>query len=183
MLEGARWGNTRNKSFWWNDFMQTSSPPRSMLLCVQCSADLPSRLPPHAGSWAPGAVAKGSLGMSYGCLQTFHIHWEFIPILFFSNDAWLIYNVVLISAVQQGDSVIHVYIHFLKKYSFPLWFIIGYWTQFLVLYSRTLLFLHCIYNRLHLLIPTSHSIPPPNPSLLATTSLFSVSLSLFLFPR
>ena len=28
------------------------------------------------------------------------------------------------------------------------------------LHSRTLLFIYSIYNRLHLLIPTSHSIPP-----------------------
>ena len=43
------------------------------------------------------------------------------------TEVQLIYNVVLISAVQQSDSVIHIYIIFLK-YSFPLWFIIGYWT-------------------------------------------------------
>ena len=31
-------------------------------------------------------------------------------------------------------------------------------------YSRTLLFIHFIYNSLHLLTPTSHSIHPPTPS-------------------
>ena len=39
----------------------------------------------------------------------------------------LIYNVVLISAIQQSDSVIHIYIFYFYKYSFPLWFITGYW--------------------------------------------------------
>ena len=33
-----------------------------------------------------------------------------------------------------------------------------------MLYSRTLLFIHSLYNSLHLLIPTSPSIRPPNPS-------------------
>ena len=36
--------------------------------------------------------------------------------------------------------------------SFPLWFITRYWIEFPVLYSRTLLFIHPIYNSLHLLI-------------------------------
>ena len=35
--------------------------------------------------------------------------------------------------------------------------------QFPVLYSRTLLFTHSIYNSLHLLIPNSQSIPPSRP--------------------
>ena len=42
-------------------------------------------------------------------------------------EAELIYNIVLISAVQQSDSVTHIY-SFL--YSFPLWFITGYQLQF-----------------------------------------------------
>ena len=48
---------------------------------------------------------------------------------------------------------------------------------------RTLLFIHSICNSLHLLTPVSHSIPPPKPSLLASTSLFSMSVILFLFHR
>ena len=46
-------------------------------------------------------------------------------------------------------------------YSFPLWFITGYWIYFPVLYSRTLLFIHPIYNSLQLLTANSHYIPPP----------------------
>ena len=72
----------------------------------------------------------------------------------------LIYNVVLISAVQQSDSVIHIYLFLC---SFPLWFIVGYLMQFSILYSRALLFSHSIDNSLHLLIPNIHSIPPPPP--------------------
>ena len=43
---------------------------------------------------------------------------------------------------------------------FPLWLTLGYRIQFPVLYSRTLLFIHSIYNSLHLLTPNSQSIPP-----------------------
>ena len=56
-------------------------------------------------------------------------------------------------------------------YSFPLWFITGYWESFPVLYSRTLLFAHPLYNSLHLLIPISYSfslptLPPWHPQVL-----------------
>jgi len=42
---------------------------------------------------------------------------------------------------------------------------------------------HSIYNSLQLLAPNSHSIPLPLSSPSATTSLFSTSVSLFLFCR
>ena len=100
--------------------------------------------------------------------------------LFFFNftEVQLIYNIVLISTVQQIDSAIQIYTF---PYSFPLWFIPGYWIQFPVLCSRTILFIHPIYIKksLHLLIPNCYSFPPP--ALLATTSLFFMSVSLFLF--
>ena len=61
---------------------------------------------------------------------------------------------VLIFAIQQTDSVIHVYIHtHIFSYSFPLWFITWSWMQLLMLYSRILLFIHSIHNSLQLLIP------------------------------
>ena len=43
--------------------------------------------------------------------------------------------------------------------------------------------MHSIYASLHLLTPNSQSVPLPPLSCLATTSLFSVSVSLFLFCR
>ena len=46
------------------------------------------------------------------------------------------------------------------SYSFPWWFITGYWWWFPVLYSRTLLFIHSLCNSLHLLMPNFHSIFP-----------------------
>ena len=48
-----------------------------------------------------------------------------------------------------------------------------------VFHSSTLLFIHSICKSLHLLIPNFQSIPPPPPSPLATTSLLSLSMSLF----
>ena len=54
--------------------------------------------------------------------------------------------------------------------------------QFPVLYSRTLVFIHPMYNSQHLLIPNSQSIPLPTLSLSATTSLLSTSAhSLFVW--
>ena len=47
----------------------------------------------------------------------------------------LIYNAVLLSGLQQSDSVIYIYTHTFS-HSFPLWFITGYWIQFSVLYRR-----------------------------------------------
>ena len=69
-------------------------------------------------------------------------------------EIYLIYNIVLISAVQQTDHVIHTYIYSLS-YSFPLWFITGCWVSFPVLYSRSLLFIRPIY--MHYLIWPSQS--------------------------
>ena len=41
------------------------------------------------------------------------------------------------------------------------------------------MFIHPIYTSLHMLIPKSQSFPPPTPSPLAITSLFSMSVNLF----
>ena len=59
---------------------------------------------------------------------------------------------------------IFLYIHSLLLYYFLLWFIIKYLIYFSILKCRTLLFIHSIYKSLHLLTPTSHSVPPPTPS-------------------
>ena len=47
----------------------------------------------------------------------------FQKFFFFFIEVKLIYNIVLISVVQQSDSVTYT---FFKKYSFTLWLIIGY---------------------------------------------------------
>ena len=54
---------------------------------------------------------------------------KMIFIFFNLIEVQLIYNVMLISSVEQSDSVIHIYYIiiyiFFFSYSFPLWFITG----------------------------------------------------------
>ena len=60
------------------------------------------------------------------------------------------------------STVIQLYIH---PFFFTFFSIMVYHkTLNIVLYSRTLLFIHFLYNSLHLLIPNSQSFPPPTPS-------------------
>ena len=99
---------------------------------------------------------------------------------------------MLICVVHQNNSVICAYIYIYThthththtlffQNSLPLWFSTGHWIEVSVLYSGTLLFIHSVYNSWHLLTPNSQSIPPLTPSHLATTSLFFMFVSLFLF--
>ena len=84
----------------------------------------------------------------------------------------LVYNAVLISAVQQNDSAIHTYTSFLIVFS------IMFYSRTLnvvpALHSRTLLCIHPVYTSLHLLTPNSVHPYPSSP--VATTSLFSTSV-------
>ena len=116
--------------------------------------------------------------------------WKILIIVFYFNlffiKLWLLYN-VLISAVQKSELVIHTHTHthiyiYSFLYSLPLQLIPGDWMYFPVLYSR-MLFIHSKCNSLHLITPNSQSISLPPPSSLATISLFSMSVSLFLFCR
>ena len=73
------------------------------------------------------------------------------------KQVYLIYDVVLAmlySKVIQLYIYIYTHIYIIFKIFFPLWFIIGYWTWFPVLYSRTLS-VHCLSTSLHLLAPAS----------------------------
>ena len=69
----------------------------------------------------------------------------------------------------------YIYIHSFS-YSFPLWFN----HKILNIVPWTLFFIHSIYKSLHLLILNSQSFPS---HALATTRLFSMSVSPFLFRR
>ena len=54
------------------------------------------------------------------------MHAAYFLFLIYFIEVYLIYNVVLISTIQQSDSVIHIYIYtYPFSYSFPLWFITG----------------------------------------------------------
>ena len=81
--------------------------------------------------------------------------------LFYFVEVQLIYNVVLITAVQQSDLVVHTYIflHILFHYGLSqdveyssLWYKVG-----------PCCLMHFIYTSLHLLIPNFQSIPLPPP--------------------
>ena len=74
----------------------------------------------------------------------------------------MIYN-VFISTVQQSDSAIHIYILFHSLFHYGLSQDIGYSSLCYTVgpCHRTLLFIHPVYNSLHLLIPNSPSIPLP----------------------
>ena len=70
-----------------------------------------------------------------------------------SLSLWLIYRIVPVSVVHHSTWL------YTYRCSFPLWFITGFWIRFPALYSRTLLFIHPVYNSLHLLIPDSQYFP------------------------
>ena len=105
----------------------------------------------------------------------------FLKKLFYWNTVYLQCFVNFCCTVSK---VIQLYIHvhvcvyiyvYSFLYSFPSWFISRYLIYFPVLYSRTLLFIHCICNSLHLLIPNSHTI-----LLLPSSPRFGVMLFLVL---
>ena len=88
-------------------------------------------------------------------------------------------NVVLISAVQQSDSVIYVYYIF----SFMFFSVMVYIRILNIVphaISRTLLLTYSIYNSLYLLVPYSQPILLTSP---LATSLFSTSVRLLRFHR
>ena len=86
-------------------------------------------------------------------------------LFFFSKnfiELWLIFSVVLRSAAQQCDSVMHIHKYIIFFLFFFMWFITGYLIYFLMLYSRTLWFIIPLYPQLPVL-------PSPTPSLMTTS--------------
>ena len=80
---------------------------------------------------------------------------------FFSKnyiEVWLIFSVVLSSAALQYDSVIHIEKYILFFLVFFLWFMTGQLIYFLMLFSRTLLFI----IPLCLSPPFPHTLPHDN---------------------
>ena len=109
----------------------------------------------------------------------FFLFFCFSFILFYYSWFTVLHQFMLYSIVTQS----YIYIHCFFSYCLPSLPIPRDWTQFPVLYSRTSLPIHSKCNSLHLPTPNSPSIPLPLHSPLATTSLFSKSVSLFLFCR
>lgn len=115
----------------------------------------------------------------------YSIHIIFLIILKYSWFTVLIFSVQWYSQVTQFIYIYthihtHIYMYISFSCSFPLWFITGYWIQFPVLRSKTLLFISPKFTSFHLLIPSSNPSFPHLTSPLATRSLLSMSLRLFL---
>ena len=106
----------------------------------------------------------------------------FFFFFFFFIRVQLIYSVVPISAVQHSDPVIYIYTFF-SSYYLPSCSIPRDYILFPVLYSKISLLIHFKCNSLHLLTPNFQSIPLSPHFPLTTTSLLSMSVSLFLFCR
>ena len=82
-----------------------------------------------------------------------------------------------------SDPVVHLSTFFFSYY-LPSWSFPRDWLYIVPCsVQQDLLLIHSEWNNLHLPTPNSPSIPLPLPSPWATTSLFSVSASLFLFCR
>ena len=109
--------------------------------------------------------------------QTHH----FITITFYCLFLYFYYSVfTMVCHFLLYSKAIYIYTFFFLYY-LPSWSTPRYWIYFPMLYNRTSLIIHSKCNSLHLPTPNSHSIPLPSCSPLATTSLFSMSGSLFLF--
>ena len=115
--------------------------------------------------------------------------WNFLGnyhfVYFFS--LWCSYFIFcFFPAVHISGWFSYTYIYYIHNFSyfFPLLFITGCCTWFPVLYSRTSLLIHSIYNSLHLLIPNSQSIPSSFSLPFGNhPNLFSMSVSLVLFHK
>ena len=99
--------------------------------------------------------------------------------LFSLIEVQLIYSDVLITAIQQSNSVyVHSFLCILFHYGL---------SQNIEYSSLCCAVGPCLsvlyYKSLHLIIPGSHASPHPTPSPLVTSNLFSLSVILFLFHR
>ena len=112
-------------------------------------------------------------------LNTLFVFFKNVYLLFLT-EVQLIYNVVLITAVQQSDSVIHIHSFFKIFFSIIVQHRILNEYSFLC-YTVGLLFIHCIYRSLYVQPQLLTATLPQTPSPLVATSLVSMYLILFLF--
>ena len=135
----------KKKSLWgW------SQQPMSHLLSFKVSWFFKKWWPGPASSNCYHWLSATNLLLLYSLFDPFHLF------IFKNLFYWSIVYLQCVNFCCTAKWVIHIYAF---SYSFPLWFLTGYWIQVPVLYSRTLLFIHPIHNSLHLLTPNSQSIP------------------------
>ena len=97
-------------------------------------------------------------------------------------EVQLIYSVLIISVVQQSDSIMHVHTLILFQILFPQ-IITEYWVEFCVLYSKSVAS-HSIYLSVNMSIPNPQSILPDFFSVWESASVLWISsfASFFLIP-
>ena len=90
----------------------------------------------------------------------------------------MLYNVILVSAVQQSESAIRIYIIPLFLDFLPIWVTTEHCVEFPELHSRFSLVIYFIHgiDSVYMSVPVSQFIPPPL-SPLRSTSDFYVSIS------
>ena len=93
-----------------------------------------------------------SLASLPGELRIFYLTYFYF---FYFIRVRLIYNVVLVSGVQQSDSVIHIFIVFEILFSYRLSQQSIQSVEFPVLYSRSMLVIYLIYSSVYKSIPSS----------------------------
>lgn len=143
----------------WNASIPSPPPPPTL-----CHVPPPPGSPPGLPLYfrPAGCLLQAPPGLRLPLSQPrAHCH----PVLFVLVETELIYNVVLIFAIRQSDSVIHIPTYsFFKKFSSIM---VYYKTLnvFSLLCSRILLFSLSVCSSFYLLTPASHAIllltPPP----------------------
>ena len=122
-------------------------------------------------------------GYSMLLLRNYHVFFKFFYYSIFDIlcSVYFCYTANWTSHSYMYTPHTHTYIHILfHMFSSAIFYD---WIRFPVLYHRISLLIHSKCNSLHLLISNSQFIPLPSPYPLTTTSLFSMSVNLFLFCR
>ena len=165
---------------WFQIYHCFLTPTSSLIINRRLSRTQTSVLRQYSLQWNANTFLHLKEGLVY-CLRIKRICFLFLVFKFILLKN-IVYNYFWYTAVIQLYIYIYIYVynnHFRGLCHYVLLQNIEYSP---LSYSRTLLFIHSISNTLHLLIPNSQSILP-HPSPLATTSLFSLSVSLFPFHR
>ena len=117
--------------------------------------------PSHCASSPSEKVpAKNAHSQAAPMTITFAL-WFWGSLAFLSIEVQVISSIALISVVQQIDSVTYVYNTHTHTHGFFCMFFSIVVYHRILLCRKTLLFVHLMYNSLHLLTSSSHSIPPP----------------------
>ena len=109
--------------------------------------------------------ASEGIELLVGWEDTVHFHYFVLLFSLLYNPSYALffvfYNVVLVSGVQQSESVIHIHISTVFYILFP-YRPLEYWVEFPVLYIRSLLVICFIYCSVYMSIPISHFVPLPH---------------------